>query len=189
MTIPRITQQRRVVEAEDTYAAIEISHQISMTSPSTRTDSDATCVLIFPSHNFTGFDSAPIEMKLDWSVREPLDDQPIIVGRTDYWPFVTRLFEVQKHEGQHRERLAALALDEHAKKLLDVLDQETSIKWDELQEVVDGEWSDVARSVAILAAAHLCETSPTRMRLSEYGDNWLAEASSWSGPVHDQIDS
>ena len=47
----------------------------------------------------------------------------------------------------------------------------------ELPDKTDSEWSKVARAVAILSGANLCETSPTRIRISDYGDRLLAESS------------
>ncbi len=75
------------------------------------------------------------------------------------------------------ERLAAVSLDPTAMRLFDVLDKETSIRWEELPGKTDSEWSKVARAMAILSGANLCEASPTRIRISDYGDRLLAESS------------
>ena len=40
--------------------------------------------------------------------------------------------------------------------------------------MVEGKPHDILRSVVLLAGANLCEASPTRLRLSEYGDKLLA---------------
>ena len=90
--------------------------------------------------------------------------------------------EVQKLERQNQERLAAVYLDPTARQLLNALDRRTSIRWEDLPDVVEGEPSDVLKSVGILAGANLCEISPTRLRLSEYGDKLLAESSTAEPP-------
>lgn len=82
--------------------------------------------------------------------------------------------EVQKLERQNQERLAAVYLDPTAQQLIDALDHETSIRWEDLPSMVEGKPHDVLRSVVLLAGANLCEASPTRLRLSEYGDKLLA---------------
>ena len=81
-----------------------------------------------------------------------------------------------KLERQHRERLAAVSLDPTAQKLLHALDRETSIRWEDLPDRAEGDWSEASRSAALLAGANLCEVSPTRIRLNEYGDKMLAES-------------
>ena len=86
--------------------------------------------------------------------------------------------DLQKLQRQHRERLAAVSLDPAAQKLLNALDMETSIRWEDLPDKTEGGWSEAARSAALLAGANLCEVSPTRIRLTEYGDKLLAESPS-----------
>ena len=82
--------------------------------------------------------------------------------------------ELAKMLRQHEERLAAVCLDEHARKLLHVLNKETSIRWENLPDRVESDWSDAARAAALLAGANLCEAGPNRIRISEYGDQLLA---------------
>lgn len=86
--------------------------------------------------------------------------------------------DLQKLQRQHRERQAAVYLDATAQRLLDALDRETSIRWEDLSDVVQAEWRDVLRSVALLAGANLCEAGPARIRLSEHADKLLAESDS-----------
>ena len=95
----------------------------------------------------------------------------------DSQPSARQLDNLPKLERQHRERLAAVALDLAAKKLLNALDRETSVKWDDLPDKADSDWSEASRAAALLARANLCDVSPTRIRLSEYGDKLLAEES------------
>ena len=78
---------------------------------------------------------------------------------------------------QRRERLAGVWLDPAARKLLTALDRETSIRWEDIPDMAECKWSEAARAAALLAGANLCEVSPTRIRLSEYGDKLLAEPS------------
>lgn len=88
-----------------------------------------------------------------------------------------QLDDLLKLERRHRERVAAVSLDPVAKRLLNALDRETSIKWADLPDKAEGDWSEASRAAALLAGANLCEVSPTRIRLSEYGDKLLTEDS------------
>ena len=92
-------------------------------------------------------------------------------------PWLRRVAELRKLEERSRERLAGVWLDEGAQRLLSVLDRETSIPWEDLRDRTGSEWSEVCRSAARLAGANLCEVSSTRFRLSDYGDELLAELS------------
>ena len=85
-----------------------------------------------------------------------------------------RFTSLLKLERQHRERLAAVWMNETALKLLRALDQETSIRWENLPDITESDWCEASRSAALLVGANLCEVSPTRIRLSEYGDKLLA---------------
>ena len=86
------------------------------------------------------------------------------------------LGKLSKSQRQHRERLAAVCLDEHARKLLHALDKETSIRWENLPDRVESDWSDASKAAALLSGAHLCEAGPNRIRISQYGDQLLAES-------------
>ncbi len=102
---------------------------------------------------------------------------PVVSGRVDLSALARWFVEMQKLERQNQERLAAVYLDPTARQLLDALDRKTSIRWEELPNMIEGEPHDALRSVVRLAGANLCEASPTRIRLSEYGDKLLAESS------------
>ena len=103
-------------------------------------------------------------------------------GGVSFTGFARHYSNPIKIEQQHRERLAAVWMDETAQKLLNVLDRETSIRWENLPDRTESDWSEAARAAALLVGANLCEVSPTRIRLNEYGDRLLAEWSS-DGPV------
>ena len=93
------------------------------------------------------------------------------------YPSLTNGFqELAKMLRQHQERLVAVRLDEHARKLLHALDKETSIRWENLPDRVESDWSDASKAAALLAGANLCEAGPNRIRISEYGDQLLAES-------------
>ena len=111
-----------------------------------------------------------------WSVQPSIDSEPTAFGQVDLYALLRRIADLQKLERQHRERLAAVALDTAAQRLLSSLDRETSVKWEDLPTKADGDWSEACRSAALLAGANLCEVSPTRFRLNEYGDKLLAES-------------
>lgn len=102
---------------------------------------------------------------------------PVAFGQVDLSALARWVVDVQKLERQNQERLAAVYLDPTAQQLIDALDRETSIRWEDLPDMVEGKPHDVLRSVVLLAGANLCEASPTRLRLSEYGDKLLAESS------------
>lgn len=99
---------------------------------------------------------------------------PVAFGQWDLSALARWVVEVQKLERQNQERLAAVYLDPTAQQLIDALDRKTSIRWEDLPNMVEGKPHDVLRSVVLLAGANLCEASPTRLRLSEYGDKLLA---------------
>lgn len=99
---------------------------------------------------------------------------PVAFGQWDLSALARWVVEVQKLERQHQEHLAAVYLDPTAQQLIDALDRKTSIRWEDLPNMVEGELHDVLRSVVLLAGANVCEASPTRLRLSEYGDKLLA---------------
>ena len=102
---------------------------------------------------------------------------PVVFGQGDLSALARWVVEVQKLERQKQERLAAVYLDPTAQQLIDALDRKTSIRWEDLPNMVEGKQHDILRSVVLLAGANLCEASPTRLRLSEYGDKLLSESS------------
>lgn len=101
----------------------------------------------------------------------------IASGQEDFLAFARWAVGLQKLERQNRDRLAAVYMNSTARQLLDALDRKTSIKWENLLDEVEGEYPDILRSVVLLAGANLCDASPNRLRLSEYGDKLLAESS------------
>ena len=117
-----------------------------------------------------------------------IDSEPTAFGQVDLFALQQKLAALQKLERQFRERLAAVTLDPVAQKLLDSLDRETSIRWEDLPNKADGKWSEACRSVALLAGANLCEVGPTRFRLTEYGDKLLSEPP-LTGRTHSAIES
>ena len=124
-----------------------------------------------------------------WGVYQDMNPIPIDYGHVNYWALASKVANLLKLERQHRERVAAVALDPAAKKLLNALDRETSVKWDDLPDKADGNWSDASRAAALLARANLCEVSPTRIRISEYGDKLLAEESAQVGDALPEVAS
>ena len=114
---------------------------------------------------------------LRWGLHQDMNPEPVAYGQVDFLALASRLASLLKLERQHRERLAAIWLDPTAQKLLGVLDKETSLPWEDLPDRTEGDWSEAAKSAALLAGANLCEVSPTRIRLNEYGDKLLAESS------------
>ena len=101
----------------------------------------------------------------------------IASGQEGFLAFARWAVGLQKLERQNRDRLAAVYMNSTARQLLDALDRKTSIKWENLLDEVEGEYPDILRSVVLLAGANLCDASPNRLRLSEYGDKLLAESS------------
>ena len=109
-----------------------------------------------------------------------IDSEPTAFGQVGLYALQQKLTALQKLERQFQERVAAVTLDPVAQKLLDSLDRETSIRWEDLPDKVDCNWSEACRSAALLArprrGANLGEVSPTRFRLTEYGDKLLSES-------------
>ena len=118
------------------------------------------------------------QWSLRWGLYQERNSTPIAYGQVDFSALAGRVADLIKLERQHRERLAAVSLDPAAQKLLSALDRETSIRWQDLPDRAECGWSEASRSAALLAGANLCEASPTRIRLNEYGDKLLAESSS-----------
>lgn len=75
-----------------------------------------------------------------------------------------------------RNRIAGAALDEAARAIVAYLDRETSLKWEQLDEITNTNWPDTARAVALLVWADLCQPGPKRLRLTETGISILDEA-------------
>ena len=93
----------------------------------------------------------------------------------DVWQFSAggQARELDRGEG---DRIAELAGDHTAQQVLELLDQHTSIRWEDLVELTGLAWPDVCRSVAFLTRAGICEPGPKRVRLSESGAILLAES-------------
>lgn len=120
----------------------------------------------------------PDSYQFRWGLYQKTDPVAVAFGRMNFSDLASRFARLLKLERQHRERLAAVSLNPAARELLSVLDQETSIRWEDLPNKAEGEWSEVSRSAALLAGANLCEVSSTRIRLNEYGVKLLAQSSS-----------
>jgi hypothetical protein len=121
-----------------------------------------------------------------WSVHQGANPKPLESGQVDYLVLFRLRAGFQKLQRQHGERIAAVSLDPAARKLLGALDRETSIRWGDLPDRVEGDWPESCRAAALLAGANLCEASTTRIRLTEYGDKLLAE-SSQPGQEHAKV--
>ena len=117
------------------------------------------------------------KFSVQWSVHQNSNPVPLAFGQTELRVFLMRLQAMAKLQRQHGERLAAVFLDQPALNLLNALDRETSIRWEDLPNRAESDWSEASRGAALLAGANLCEVSPTRIRLSEYGDKLLADSS------------
>lgn len=120
----------------------------------------------------------PRNLRFRWGTYQDKQSSPIASGQTTVQDVASRMVGLLKLERQYQERMAGVSLDSDAQKLLSVLDRETSIKWDDILDKAEGDWSDMSRAIALLAGANLCEASPTRLRLSENGVRLLAELSS-----------
>lgn len=117
------------------------------------------------------------DWSLQWSLHQNMNPNPAAFGQMDMRVFASTIVELIKLKRQHQERLAAVWLDEAAQRLLGALDQETSIRWEDLPNKAECDWNEASRSAALLVGANLCEVSPTRIRLNDYGDKWLAATS------------
>ena len=122
--------------------------------------------------------SLPSKLYYRWGLYGGSSIEPVAYGQVDYFSLARQLANLQKLHRQHREHLAAVTLDPTAQRLLGALDRETSIRWEDLPDTLEGNWSELCRAAAILAGSNLCEAGPTRIRLSEYGDKLLTESSS-----------
>ena len=121
------------------------------------------------------------ELSFIWGLYKGTDSTPVSFGQVNYLALTRKISSLLKLERQHRERLAAVSLDLSAQMLLNVLDKETSIKWEDLPASAECDWSKAARAASLLAGANLCDVSPTRIRLSEFGDKMLAGSPTLEG--------
>lgn len=85
-----------------------------------------------------------------------------------------RLGSLRKLEWHIQDRIASVAFDEAATKILQLLDRETSLRWEELSRQSELEWPDVCRGLSILASAQMCDVGSARVRISEVGDRMLS---------------
>jgi len=115
-----------------------------------------------------------------WNEPKPQDvapDAPAVSNTNwmDVWQFSTGAQARELDRGQ-RDRVAEVAIDQTARQVLDLLDQNTSVRWGDLAEQTGLPWPDVCRSVAFLTRARICEPGPIRVRLSELGAILLTES-------------
>ena len=134
-----------------------------------------------PETTRLGFRPDPFDLpsapNVRWGVYLGTNPEPLAFGQIPFSWLRRKLAESQKLQRRHRERVAAVTLDPAARRLLGALDRETSIRWQELPDRAESDWSEASRAAALLAGANLCDASPTRIRLSDYGDKLLAESS------------
>ena len=109
--------------------------------------------------------------------QDPARDTPAVSNTNwlDVWQFSSGGQARELDRGK-RDRIAEVASDQTARQVLDLLDQNTSIRWAELAEQTGLAWPDVCRSVAFLTRAGICEPGPIRVRLSEMGAILLTES-------------
>ena len=77
---------------------------------------------------------------------------------------------------EQRYRIAGVALDRAARRMLKVLDDSTSLKWSDVAHEADMEWPEACKGIAMLVWAGLCEPGPLRFRLTEAGVRLLEES-------------
>ena len=102
-----------------------------------------------------------------------------IIGLVDSEAWIDHWQSMRKDTltNRQRNRIAVAALDEAARAIFTHLDRETSVRWDQLNEIADTNWPDAAKAVALLVWADLCQPGPTRIRLTETGVSILDESS------------
>ncbi len=77
---------------------------------------------------------------------------------------------------EQRNRIAGVALDRDARRVLKVLDDSTSLRWIDIMHATDMEWPEACKGIAMLVWAGLCEPGPLRFRLTEAGVKLLEES-------------
>ena len=110
-------------------------------------------------------------------VRTYVDPEKISVvasGVQDWRTIERRLGALAKFERQIQDKIAASALDTAAASLLRLLDEETSLRWEELADKSGLNWPDISRGLSILSGAQLCEPNVSRIRISDAGDRALS---------------
>lgn len=110
-----------------------------------------------------------------WAVTSNKDNDLSVInyGICDYPTLRIQLDKVSRNERKRRELMIGALLDDTAHQVLIVLDDKTSLKWNELEENIDLQWHDICRGVSILSGAGFCESSSKRIRISDDGDIFL----------------
>ncbi len=115
-------------------------------------------------------------LSFQWRIVHDSKPTPVAYGQVGYLALVSRFSDLLKLERQIKERTAAVSLNSGALQLMDALDKETSIRWEDLPERSGGDWMEACRAATLLAGANLCDASPTRLRLTEHGHRMLGGA-------------
>ncbi len=100
----------------------------------------------------------------------------VFAGSYSHWLNAWKFNAGEQADRLQRNRVAEVASDQMALQVLDLLDQNTSMRWEDLAEQTKMSWADVCRSVAFLTRAGICEPGPVRVRLSRKGALLLAES-------------
>ena len=131
-----------------------------------------------PGSHYDHFgNTLPSSLLFRWGLFEPRRDDPLVSGQADFVTISKWVIGMQKLERQKQERLAAVYMEPAVKRLIEVLDRKTSIKWEDLLAEVGGEVPELLKSLGLSAGANLCEATHNRLRLSEYGVNLLERSS------------
>lgn len=101
---------------------------------------------------------------------------PLSSGKQPLTFVKTILENLIKYERQRRDRIAGIAVDESARRVLEVLNEHTSVRWQDLDKQTDLDWPELCRGISILASADMCEAGSLRVRLSEFADRILTES-------------
>jgi len=105
--------------------------------------------------------------RVDYADQESGRIATVSSGDQDFRVFFDKVTELMKLQRRRQDHLAGVNLDSSARRLLELLDRQTSLRWDALKDRLDLQWDDICRAVALLASADLCEPGPSRLRLTD----------------------
>ncbi len=97
-------------------------------------------------------------------------------GSQPFNEILTTLEQVSKIQRKYRERVAGVFTDANALTALDLLNRETSVRWEDLESKMGLACFEVCRSISLLAAAEMCDVGHSRVRISAIADRILLES-------------
>lgn len=138
----------------------------------------------------SGRNEPQLTVRVELWEKDGLFNEPVVSSEMTL-DFVKRVYEALRERMavleslEHRQqlRLAGVLLSETALKMLYALNQDISIRWEDLPGKTGSDWEEVCSSVALLAGSHLCESTPNWCTISDYGTSYVGELHAHTPPT------